>query len=185
MRAFSSNYVESGEMPRDRPSLSNAEKQRLRRWIADGAKWGTSEIDPFLATTERRAGYDWWSLQAVRKPDPPDVRDERLDTERHRSIRARPARGARPAPAPEADRRTLIRRLSFDLTGLPPDPEEVERFVADPSEQAYEKLVDRLLGSPHYGERWARHWLDVVRFGESQGSSGTTSARTPGVIATG
>ena len=73
------------------------------------------------------------------------------------------------SPAPEADRRTLIRRLSFDLIGLPPEPEEVERFVADPAPDAYEKLVDRLLASPHHGERWARHWLDVVRFGESQG----------------
>ena len=73
------------------------------------------------------------------------------------------------APSAEADRRTLIRRLSFDLIGLPPEPEEVERFVEDKDPSAYEKLVDRLLDSPHYGERWARHWLDVVRFGESQG----------------
>jgi hypothetical protein len=69
----------------------------------------------------------------------------------------------------EADRRTLIRRLSFDLLGLPPDPEEVDRFVADPDPVAYEKLVERLLASPAYGERWARHWLDVVRFAESHG----------------
>jgi hypothetical protein len=73
------------------------------------------------------------------------------------------------SPAPEADRQTLIRRLSFDLIGLPPQPEEVERFVNDPAPNAYEKLVDRLLASPRHGERWGRHWLDVVRFGESQG----------------
>ena len=72
-------------------------------------------------------------------------------------------------PAPEADRRTLIRRLSFDLIGLPPEPGDVERFVADTAADAYERLVDRLLASPHYGERWGRHWLDVVRFGESEG----------------
>ncbi len=72
-------------------------------------------------------------------------------------------------PSPEADRRTLIRRLSFDLTGLPPSPEEVEKFVSDKSPKAYEKLVDRLLASPRYGERWARHWLDVVHFGETHG----------------
>ena len=71
------------------------------------------------------------------------------------------------APAPEADRRTLIRRLSVDLLGLPPTPDEVEAFEADPRPDAYERLVDRLLASPHFGERWARHWLDVVRFGES------------------
>ena len=72
-------------------------------------------------------------------------------------------------PAPEADRVTLIRRLSFDLTGLPPTPEEVEAFLSDASGAAYEKLVERLLASPHYGERWAQHWLDVVRFAESDG----------------
>ena len=71
--------------------------------------------------------------------------------------------------APEADRATLIRRLSFDLIGLPPTPEEVDAFVDDRDPDAYERLVDRLLASPHYGERWGRHWLDVVRFGESQG----------------
>src|SRR6266516_664363 len=73
------------------------------------------------------------------------------------------------APSPEADRVTLIRRLSFDLTGLPPTPEEVGQFVSDRAPDAYEKLVDRLLGSPRYGERWARHWLDVVHYGESHG----------------
>jgi hypothetical protein len=72
-------------------------------------------------------------------------------------------------PAPEADRRTLVRRLYFDLTGLPPSPAAVAAFVADPSPAAYEKLVDALLASPHYGERWAQHWLDVVRFAETEG----------------
>ena len=72
-------------------------------------------------------------------------------------------------PSPEADRRTLIRRLTFDLHGLPPTPEEVEAFAADKDPQAYEKLVDRLLASPRYGERWARHWLDVVHFADTHG----------------
>ena len=72
-------------------------------------------------------------------------------------------------PAPEADRRTLIRRLCFDLTGLPPTPEQVEDFLADEAPEAYERLVDRLLASPHYGERWGRHWLDLMRYGETWG----------------
>ena len=76
-------------------------------------------------------------------------------------------RGLRPSP--EADRVTLIRRLSFDLTGLPPTPEAVAAFVNERDPDSYERLVDRLLDSPHYGERWARHWLDLVRYGESQG----------------
>ena len=73
------------------------------------------------------------------------------------------------APNQPADRRTLIRRLTFDLHGLPPKPEEIKQFLASPSDQAISNLVDRLLKSPRYGERWARHWLDVVRFSESQG----------------
>jgi hypothetical protein len=72
-------------------------------------------------------------------------------------------------PSPEADRATLIRRLKFDLLGLPPAPEEIDAFVADTAADAYERLAERYLASPHYGERWARHWLDVVRFAESHG----------------
>jgi hypothetical protein len=163
------DYVDSGEMLWGRRPLADAEKRRLRRWIAEGAVWGTPEIDPYLATTDRRAGYDWWSLQPVRDPAPPTVRDiqwPRGGIDRF-VLAQLEARGLHPAP--EADRRTLIRRISFDQTGLPPETEEVERFAGDGDEAAYEKLVDRLLASPRYGERWARHWLDVVRFGESEG----------------
>src|SRR5262245_31335934 len=135
-------YVDSGEMPRGRRPLTDAEKRRLRRWIADGAVWGMSEIDPYLATTDRRAGYDWWSLQPVRVPVPPDVRDANwprngIDRFVLAQLEARDLR-----PAPEADRRTLIRRLAFDLTGLPPEPDEVERFTKDKDKAAYDKLVD-------------------------------------------
>ena len=73
------------------------------------------------------------------------------------------------APAPEADKATWLRRVTFDLIGLPPAPEELAAFLADNTPQAYEKVVDRLLASPHYGERWARHWLDLVRFAETSG----------------
>jgi hypothetical protein len=162
-------YVDTDEMPKDRPSLSAEEKELLRQWIADGAAWGMPTIDPFLASTDHRAGYDWWSLRPVRSVPTPDVEDAAWPrNEIDRFVLARlEAVGLRPAA--EADRRTLIRRLSFDLVGLPPSPEAVEDFVTDTDPLAYEKLVDRLLASPHYGERWGRHWLDVVRFGESQG----------------
>src|SRR6185437_7018393 len=73
------------------------------------------------------------------------------------------------SPSRPADRRTFIRRASYDLLGLPPTPEDVEAFVADPSPDAYERLIDQMLDSPHYGEQWGRHWLDVIRFGESRG----------------
>src|SRR5207302_3098590 len=72
-------------------------------------------------------------------------------------------------PSPEADKRTLIRRATFDLTGLPPTPKEVDAFVADSSADAYEKLIDRLLASPRYGERWGRHWLDLARYSDTKG----------------
>jgi hypothetical protein len=161
-------HVEKKRMPPKKP-LPTVEKDLLKAWIAAGAKWGSDPIDPFRFTTEVRAGYDWWALQSVRTPKLPSVKDRKwvlnaLDL----FVLARlEAKGLQPSPA--ADRRTLIRRLSFDLLGLPPTPAEVEAFVNDPSPHAYEKLVDRLLASPHYGERWARHWLDVVRFGESHG----------------
>ena len=160
--------VAAGEMPPKKP-LAAAERQLLRDWIAAGAGWGTDPIDPFQVTTARRAGYDWWALQPVRRPAPPPV----LDTAWVRNaidnfvLSRLEARGLHPAP--EADRRTLIRRLSFDLLGLPPAPEDVAAFIADAAPDAYERLVERTLASPQYGERWARHWLDVARFGESNG----------------
>ncbi len=116
-----------------------------------------------------RSGSDAWSLRPVHRPDPPLVQDAswcRNPLDRFVLVGLE-SRGLRPSS--EADRRTLIRRLSVDLIGLPPSADEVARFVADSDAAAYEKLVERLLGSPHYGERWARHWLDVVRFGESDG----------------
>ncbi len=110
-----------------------------------------------------------WSLQPVRLPHAPTVKNAAwvrnpIDAFVLAKLEAKGLK-----PAPEADRRTLLRRLSFDLTGLPPTPEEIVAFVSDTRPNAYEKLVDRLLASPHYGERWARHWLDVARFGESHG----------------
>lgn len=116
-----------------------------------------------------RAGADWWSLQPVQRPDTPKVKNAqwlRNPIDAFVLLRLE-ARGL--TPTPEANRRTLIRRLSYDLTGLPPTPSEVSAFVTDKAPNAYKKVVDRLLASPHYGERWTRHWLDVVHFGESHG----------------
>ena len=161
-------YVESDEMPPKKP-LSSAEKETLKAWIVAGAKWGTKRIDPFRYSTDARAGVDWWSLQPLQNPEPPSgtnagwtkiAIDAFVDAKRT---------AAGLEPSPEADRRTLIRRLSFDLLGLPPTPQQLDLFLSDNSANAYETLVDRMLESPHYGERWARHWLDIVRFGESNG----------------
>jgi hypothetical protein len=163
-----SERVSKREMPPKAP-LSDAEQQVLESWISGGAKWGTDPIDPFQFTTDHRAGYDWWSLQPVTRPFLPNVADESWEQNPiDRFVLASlEARGL--APAAPADKRVLIRRLAFDLLGLPPDPAEVDAFLADGSPDAYLHVVERYLKSPHYGERWARHWLDIIRFGESQG----------------
>jgi hypothetical protein len=163
--------VRDDEMPPEHP-LSADEKKILRDWISGGAVWGSGPIDPFKTTTGKRAGYDWWSLRSLSDAPPPTVDDERLadwaNNPIDQFVLARLAK-EQLKPSSEADRRTLIRRVYFDLLGLPPTPAEVDAFVADDRPQAYEELVDRLLASPHFGVRWGRHWLDVVRFGESQG----------------
>jgi hypothetical protein len=135
----------------------------LKAWIDQGAKWP----DDDSATTNP---VDWWSLRPVQTPAVPQVHNPefRVRNPIDAFVLAKVAeKGLKPSP--EAGRRTLIRRLCFDLLGLPPTFEEVEAFVNDPAPDAYEKLVDRLLASPHHGERWARHWLDVVHFGETHG----------------
>jgi len=164
--------VSQDEMPPKKP-LTDAEKSILRRWIESGAKWGQDPIDPYRSTTESRAGYDWWSLQPVRRPPlpptPAEMRDWVAGGNEVDAFVAGKLAEHKLSPSPEADRRTLIRRVTFDLTGLPPTPEEIAAFEADQAEGAYARVVERLLASPHFGERWARHWLDIVRFGESQG----------------
>ena len=160
--------VDEGEMPPKKP-LAEDERKILKAWIASGASWGTDPIDPFRITTAKRAGYDWWSLRPIDRPElPQDISHGWGRTGVDAFIAAKlKEKGLEPSP--EADRRTLIRRSTLDLIGLLPTPEEVEAFVKDTDPLAYERLVDRLLASPHYGERWARHWLDVARFGESDG----------------
>jgi hypothetical protein len=115
------------------------------------------------------AGRKHWAFQPLATAKVPVAKDAawaRNDVDRF-ILAALEAKGLKPSP--EADRRTLIRRVTFDLTGLPPTPEEVEAFVQDKSPQAWERVVDRLLASPHYGERWGRHWLDLARYADSSG----------------
>ena len=151
------------EMPPGSP-LPADERRELREWVAAGAGW------PELIA-ERRAGLDWWSLQPLSEPAPstpvaapPDWQASAIDRWVFSKLATEGLR-----PAPPAGRRDLIRRVSYTLIGLPPEPAQIEAFLHDASPDAYEKLVDRLLASPHYGERWARHWLDLVRFAESEG----------------
>jgi len=161
-------HVFKGAMPPKKP-LPDEEKAIFKAWIDAGAIWGSDPIDPFRITTEHRAGYDWWSLQPLPKVEPPAVKQSSwVRNPIDRFVLAKlEEKGLKPSPP--AEPRVLVRRLYFDLLGLPPSPEEVEAFVRDPSEKAFGELVDRLLASPQFGERWARHWLDVVRYGESDG----------------
>lgn len=124
----------------------------------------TSGKDPFTPAQRK-----YWAFQPVHRTDPPAVKRHGWVANPIDAFIASKLDAKGLQPAAEADRVTLIRRLSFDLIGIPPTPEEVDAFVVDKSTNAYEKVVDRLLASPHYGERWARHWLDLARYAESEG----------------
>lgn len=145
---------ESERMPPKGERLSANEIAILKAWIEQGAKWPDAAV----------AAEEHWSFKPVVRPAVPGNSKNPIDG----FIQAKLA-AAGLKPNPEADRRTLIRRLKFDLLGLPPTPEEVEAFEKNATPNAYEKLVEKYLASPQFGERWARHWLDVVRFAESHG----------------
>ncbi len=169
--SFLLERVVKGQMPpkkQGKPQpLPAAEVETLRAWIAAGAYWPAGRtLDLFEKTTATRGGRDIWSLQAVRMAAVPRVEGAGNPVDAFLLAKLE-ERGW--SFAPPADRRTLLRRVSFDLVGLPPSAEEVEAFERDPAPDAYERIVDRLLASPHYGERWGRHWLDVARYAETCG----------------
>ena len=144
------------QMPPEGDRLTAAEIKTLEAWIAQGAPWDVH-----------------WAYRPLSDAPPPEVPEASVTssvtpTAIDRFVLARLAE-AGVNPSPEADRTTLIRRLFYDLVGLPPEPAEVDAFVADTSADAYEQLVDRLLASPHFGERWGRHWLDKARYADSDG----------------
>ncbi len=132
--------------------LTETEKALLKKWVAQGAKYKKH-----------------WAYIAPVKPELPEVKDEKwVRNEIDRFILAK-LESARIKPSAEADKERLIRRVSFDLTGLPPDTKTIDQFVNDPSPDAYPKMVDRLLASPAFGERWANYWLDLARYGDTHG----------------
>jgi len=143
-------------MPPKGEPLSPAQIALVQSWIQAGAVWTENAADKAAAVDKR---LQHWAVQPVRS-----AKGATIDS----LINAKLAE-KNLAMSPAADRRTLIRRLSFDLIGLPPTPERVEQFVKDADPQAYEKLVDELLRSPHYGERWARHWLDIAHYADTHG----------------
>lgn len=156
---------ERPRMPIKGDPLTPDQVDTLRRWIAEGADWPEGLV---LSPDDDSI---WWSFRPIAPVDPPTPPAIPEAWRTHPIDRFLFARLAEEGltPSPPADRRTLIRRATFDLLGLPPTPEEVQAFLDDDAPDAFERLIDRLLASPHYGERWGRHWLDVVRFGESNG----------------
>jgi hypothetical protein len=150
---------DENRMPQKAPALSPEKIALLRAWIDQGAVW------PDAAGGDVNVDTHWAYVKPVRR-DPPPVREGRNAIDGF--VRSRLEKEG-VAPSPEADRPTLIRRLYYDLLGLPAPVEEVDAFVADDAPDAYEKLVDRLLASPHFGERWGRHWLDKARYADSDG----------------
>ena len=154
--------------------LSDDQIRELSQWIKDGAAWPEVRSNAVVGKSNpkydkaRKEHWAWQPLKAAPLPSVHDIAWPRNDIDRFVLSRLEAA-GLKPVA--DADRAALIRRVSYDLNGLPPTPEEVDAFVNDSSPEAFETVVDRLLASPAYGERWGRHWLDVARYGESTGAS--------------
>ncbi len=149
-------------MPLGREALSAAQIELLKRWIDEGANW------PETASVEGGVKKHWAFVAPIR-PAVPNVKNKAWTRNPIDNFILAKLEQENLVPSPEADKITLLRRLSLDLIGLPPTPEEVDAFLKDSSPKAYEKQVERLLASPHYGERWARHWLDAARYADSDG----------------
>ena len=168
--------IDDVEMPEDSGKLDDAVIARFEEWIRMGAhdprdrpptKEELTKETSWETTLAKRK--QWWSLRPIVSVTPPAMDD--VDHPVDRFIRKQlPQRNLEPAA--RADRRTLIRRLSYVLTGLPPTLDQIQRFLSDERPDAYEQLVDELLGSERFGERWARHWMDLMRYADSHGSEG-------------
>jgi hypothetical protein len=163
--------VAADKMPPGKTKLTEAEKVLLRRWIESGAKASGSGQPADAATADRVTDADrqFWAFRAPVRPSLPAVKhSERVLNPIDAFILAALEKKGL-SLSPEADRLTLLRRTCFDLTGLPPTPKQMDEFLRDKAPDAYEKLIDRLLTSPQYGERWGRHWLDLAGYADSEG----------------
>ncbi len=161
--------LRDGEMPKGDKKLPKEQVELIRQWIASGAKTARPEpkaiTGPYFTEDER----NYWLFQPVKRPEIPKVASKHLVRTPVDAFLLAKLEASKMSFNAEADKRTLIRRATFDLTGLPPTPEEVDQFVADSSPDAYSNLIDRLLASPRYGEAWGRHWLDVAGYADSDG----------------
>ncbi len=157
------NHVGDLKMP-PKEKLRDDQLKALTKWVTDGAVWPADGVKNPAAN-----GKTHWAFQPVKDPPVPAVKDAAWPTSPlDRFVLAQlEAKSLKPVAA--ADKRTLLRRVMFDLTGLPPTPDEIDAFLKDQSPTAYDKVIDRLLASPAYGERWGRHWLDVARYADTAG----------------
>ena len=177
------NHTGDIHMPPDN-KLPPEQIEILTDWIQQGLPWPASDQASLAQQSaadrapDHRATH--WAYQPIANPTLPPIRTPHaaLRNPIDAFVLAR-LEAANLTPSPPADRRTLIRRASFDLIGLPPTPEDVEAFLADDRPDAYERLIDRLLASPHYGERWGRHWLDVARYADTKGYAFAQERRYP------
>ncbi len=155
-------------MPKNGPILTPQQVDAIREWIDTGAKWP----DGMVIQPNRKIDFDWWSLKKLQRPVVPKFDDDQANDWIRTPVDAFVLRKLREnglTPSPPADRPALIRRLFYDVTGLPPTVQEMQAFASDTRVDAYDRWVDRLLSSPRYGEHWARHWLDVVRYADTCG----------------
>jgi hypothetical protein len=157
-------------MPPDGARLTNAEIAILRRWIDEGLRWGVDPANPPVQPTQSEQNRaDFWSFKPIHRRRVPLPESDGADANPIDAFVANKLASVGLSSSPPADRRTLVRRLCLDALGLPPAPETIAKFAGDTDPLAWQRLVDRVLASPHFGERWARHWLDVVRFAETDG----------------
>ncbi|MBL9123172.1 MAG: DUF1549 domain-containing protein, partial [Planctomycetaceae bacterium] len=163
IQAVAGTHAELSRMPPDEEPLAAEQIGLLRAWIDQGADWPSAAP----ATTAQPSRH--WAFQAPVRPPLPSAGQATWSKNAIDRFVAARLDEQHLAPSPEADRVTLLRRLSLDLIGLPPTIAEVDAFLADTSPEAYDKQVARLLASPHYGERWGRHWLDAARYADSDG----------------
>lgn len=161
--------IESGEMPPSERKVSPAERETIRLWIATGAPTARPEPEKPDENNFTDVELSHWSFQPVVRPAIAKAHRSELVRTPIDAFLLTALEAKQLSFAPEADRRTLIRRATFDLHGLPPTPAEVEEFVNDPESDAYERLIERLLAAPQYGERWGRHWLDIAGYADSEG----------------
>ena len=163
-------HLDELKMP-PKKKLAEADIANLKRWVSLGAPWpstnplepGSSEQIEFQVTAKQQ---NWWAFQPVKDSPPPAVKDNHWPRGEIDSFILAEMEAHNMSPAPPADRQAWLRRATFDLTGLPPTPEEIDAFLADHSDEAFQNVVERLLASPAYGQRWARHWLDIVRYAD-------------------